>query len=134
VKLFRSETAFHRWILAEARDRGWRGAHLEAVQLVRKPQGTIAVPSRDAAGFPDLVLVHREHGLLFAECKMHRANGRPQPLRPEQVVWITELRVWNRVYVWTPADQDEILAALAGDFVSPARLFDQEGLAEGVSP
>jgi hypothetical protein len=115
VTYFENEKALTRWVLKEARKRDWVAAHLSTHQVVRKRMADgsfqpVAVPDRNADGFPDLVLVHAKHGLVFAELKM---PGR----KPDaaQIVWLYALReTGTRVYVWSTSDQDAIIATLDG--------------------
>ena len=54
--------------------------------------------SYDARGWPDLVLVRER--VVFAEIKLDRGR-----LRPEQVVWLKDLRqAGQEVYVWRGLD------------------------------
>lgn len=58
---------------------------------------------RSAAGFPDCVLV-RGNRVIYAELKA--AKGR---VTPEQQAWLESLRrAEKEVYLWRPADIDEI--------------------------
>lgn len=113
---FDNEKAFTRWLLAEARKRGWKAAHLETYQVVRSRLGPIAVPSREAAGFPDCVLAHPVHGFRTAELKMpHAGRRKPRQLSEEQVAWIVALRAAGvPVDVWYPHDEVEIVDVLEG--------------------
>lgn len=125
MRYFKNERDFTSWALKEARARGWLAGHLSNMRVVRRPPAAPgqaplirAIPDRDAAGFPDLVLVHPEHGLVFAELKM--PGRRPDP---EQIEWLRALRsAYARVFVWDTADQDEIVEVLDGKHVS---LLDQ---------
>ena len=62
---FDSERKFTTWVLKEARARGWVAAHFGSSQKIirTRDRGPISIPDKDAAGFPDLVLV-RERVLL----------------------------------------------------------------------
>lgn len=52
------------------------------------------------AGFPDLVLCHRNTGrVIFVELKS--AKGK---LRPEQEVWLRALQRRSEAFVWRPED------------------------------
>lgn len=80
---------------------------------------------RSEAGFPDIVAVHRTlDRLVFAELKSARGK-----VRPDQQVWLDALEcaarfppddhpVYDRpmpeVYLWRPADADEIVAVFLG--------------------
>jgi len=62
----------------------------------------------DGKGFPDLVLAHRERGLIFAELKLE--TGR---LTPMQVVWANAVSPHAEHYVWRP-NQLEMIAERLG--------------------
>ena len=125
MRFFKNEKDFTRWVLAEARKRGWRATHLGNMQVVRRPDGsTQAVPLKDARGFPDVVAVHSEHGVIYAELKM--PGGKPDN---DQLDWLWSLRESGQlVYVWYPHDQNEIADVLDGRLMA-GRLFDHEGKA-----
>jgi hypothetical protein len=95
-----SEAAFQQQVLNLAGFYGWRGYHTHDSR-------------RSQPGFPDLVLV-RGPELIFAELKA--ARGR---VRPDQQEWIAALSAVAAiahhvdVYVWRPADFDEVHARLA---------------------
>ena len=78
----------------------------------------MAVPDRNADGFPDLVLVHPEHGLLFAELKM--PGRKPDTAQLHWLFWLQ--RAGQRTYLWYPADVDNMLATFDGVATS---LFDE---------
>ncbi len=110
MRYFDNERAFTAWALKQARSRGWLGGHLSNMRVVRRKVGVFAIPDKDAAGFPDLVLVHPSLGVVWIELKM--PDGR---LKPEQVVWLRALREsGQRVFVFYPAQQDDLLAVLDG--------------------
>ena len=92
-----TEKGFQTAVTSFARHHGWRVYHTFDS---RKSQ----------AGFPDLTLVHRARGLVFAELKV----GRNVPT-PAQVDWLDDLRaVGVRAYLWHPEDWTEIEAVLGG--------------------
>lgn len=69
---------------------------------------------RSAKGFPDLVLVHHDHGILYRELKAGKYQATQQ-----QAIWLSALshaganaRVW-REEDWTDG---RILAELRGDY------------------
>jgi hypothetical protein len=66
---------------------------------------------RSDRGFPDLVLLNPKRGrLVFAELKVARGKT-----TPEQDVWLANLRAAGQeVYLWRPADWDEIQVVLTG--------------------
>lgn len=120
---FKNEKEFTRWLLGEATSRGWKAAHLETHTIVRRPGGTFVVPSKYATGFPDIVAVHPQHGGFFAELKMPRDRVGKRKVTPEQLSWILALHAaGQRVHVWYPDDQNEILDVLVGVRTS-SRLF-----------
>jgi hypothetical protein len=51
----------------------------------------------DGKGFVDLVLAHRERGVIFAELKLEGGK-----LSPMQVVWANALKPHVEHYVWRP--------------------------------
>jgi len=115
-----NEREFTRWALKQARSRGWLACHPSTYDVLRMRDGVSrAIPDRKAAGFPDLVLVHDEHGLVVAELKWF---GR----KPDEAQrrWLLALAgVGVRVFVWWPDDADEIVDVLEGRPPS-RRLFD----------
>ena len=74
---------------------------------------------RSHQGFPDLVLV-RPPRVIFAELKGDTPYGKKGP-SPDQQAWIDGLGRCPgvEVYLWRPADLDEILRVLSHDY-SPA--------------
>lgn len=108
---FANEREFTRWVLKQARARGWLAGHLSNMTVVRRRDGqTLAVPDRNADGFPDLVLVHPAYGLVFAELKMPGRKPDEAQLR-----WLIGLRRTGvAVHVWWPRDVDEIVDLLEG--------------------
>lgn len=110
MRYFESEREFTQWALVKAREYGWQAWHFgNSTKIVRtKGGGYKPVPDKDASGFPDVVLCHPEHGLLFAELKF--GDGKPSPA---QLVALRALRAAGaRVYVWRDVDQDEIVDVL----------------------
>jgi hypothetical protein len=51
----------------------------------------------DGKGFVDLVLAHRDRGVIFAELKLEGGK-----LSPMQVVWANALKPHVEHYVWRP--------------------------------
>ena len=66
---------------------------------------------RSAAGFPDLVLVHAQRGVLFRELKTETGI-----VTGAQQMWIHRLTLAGaNAAVWRPRDWDEITATLKGE-------------------
>jgi len=61
----------------------------------------------DGKGFPDLVLAHRERGLIFAELKIEQGK-----LSLDQVKWANAIKPWCEHYVWRPNQLDLIAERL----------------------
>ena len=61
----------------------------------------------DGKGFVDLVLAHRDRGLIFAELKLENTK-----LTPSQVMWANAVKPWAEYYVWRPSMIDLIAARL----------------------
>lgn len=117
-----SERDFQGAVMDLARICGWRVAHFHDSrrQVTRKGE-TQLVGDKDAAGFPDLVLLRAPFELLFAELKSLRGR-----LRPEQAEWVDDLSAFSSMiaamactrgtpsrptvetYLWTPADWETI--------------------------
>jgi len=100
-----TEAEFQSEVVTAARYLGWIVNHAHRVQ---GPSGKWFTPSIDA-GFPDLVLAHHRHGIIFAELKT--AKG---VLSPAQVTWRTYLTPHAVYRLWKPADWHAITAELAG--------------------
>jgi hypothetical protein len=62
----------------------------------------------DGKGFPDLVLAHRERGVIFAELKLGAGK-----LSPMQVIWANALKPHVEYYVWRE-NQIELIAERLG--------------------
>ena len=102
-----SERGFSDRVVELARWCGWTVAHFGAAQTSK---GWRTPVRYDGKGFPDLVLVHPERGLVwFRELKV---TGRP--LDPDQRVWRDRLTAAVANYdVWRPSDWADIVAALS---------------------
>lgn len=61
----------------------------------------------DGHGTPDLILAHRERGLLFVELKTETGK-----LSPMQLLWANALKPWCEYYVWRPSQIDAIAVRL----------------------
>lgn len=91
-----SEKQWQAQIVAEAKRFGW---------LVYHSWTSL----NSAKGFPDLVLVHPRHGVVFAELKT--ATGR---VTADQQRWLDLLSMAGcRVYVWRPGDAYAVWTLLA---------------------
>lgn len=125
------EAAFQAQVMQLARFYGWRVAHFHDSrrEVVTRGGQRKLVGDKDAAGFLDLVLV-RDVELIFAELK-----GEKTRVTPEQREWIAALEAVSLaataafthqlphpdyvpglavdVYLWRPADFDDINARLA---------------------
>lgn len=94
-----SEAAFQRQVIQLAKLLGWRTYH--------------TLDSRgSSAGFPDLVLARERDGrVIFAELKSDAGR-----VRKEQSEWLAALGAVKSeavgVYLWRPADLDEIAGVL----------------------
>jgi hypothetical protein len=102
------EASFQAVVLGVARLAGWRSLH---IRPARRVDGSWRTPvGGDGKGWPDLTLV-RPPRLLFVELKSERGT-----LRAEQRDWLDTLRLlpMAEVYLWTPADWDELVEILTG--------------------
>lgn len=83
-----SESAFQRDILSVAAVRGWTHFHAQ-------------YSLGNDAGYPDLTLVHPQHGVLWAELKSDLRNHQATPM---QLHWLGLLReAGQRAFLWRPA-------------------------------
>lgn len=94
------ERAFQQLVTETARQLGWLCYH---------PFDS----RRSSPGFPDLVMVHPEHGVVFAELK--REDGKLSPFQTNWVRALTEPEQVYEVYVWRPSDWYEIAVVLGGN-------------------
>jgi hypothetical protein len=87
---------------------GWKIAHFRAAP---RPSGGgyATAVAYDGAGFPDLVLVHHTHGVLFVELKA--PAGRMSPAQQEWAHWLTS--AGQHHYVWRPDDWAKAHAVLS---------------------
>jgi hypothetical protein len=100
-----SEAAFQQVVIDVARWHGWKVFHPLPAQNAR---GRWRTAQAGDTGFPDLVLAHPKRGVIFAELKS--AMGK---LSDRQQAWIDTLRqAGAEVYVWRPADIEQIKAIL----------------------
>lgn len=102
-----NEREFMGRIVDLARTYGWSVAHFRPA---RTEKGWRTAVAYDGQGFPDLVLCHPQHGVIFAEVKAE--GGR---LSIEQERWLRDLdRAGARVFGWWPKHWDGIVAVLSG--------------------
>jgi len=100
-----SEAAFQQVVIDVARWHGWKVFHPLPAQNAR---GRWRTAQAGDTGFPDLVLAHPKRGVIFAELKS--AIGK---LSDRQQAWLDTLRqAGAEVYVWRPADIEQIKAIL----------------------
>jgi len=108
-----TERGFQKQVVALARLCGCRVAHFRAARIQRKDGGVYHATAvdADAAGYPDLTIVHPRRGVLWVELKV--GGNRPTP---EQDGWLGALAAaGGRAVVWTPPDWPAIEAFLLGD-------------------
>ena len=100
-----SEKEFQQALCQLATLTGWRWIHF---RTVRDHRNNYSTPLQGAAGFPDLVLVHPERGLLFVELKT--TYGR---LSEDQKKWGNDLLDAGAEYhLWRPEDWKTIKSRL----------------------
>lgn len=92
-----SERLFQEAVLQLAILNGWQHFHPSPAQ--KRP----GVWRTDGKGFPDLVLAHRDRGVIFAELKT--STGK---MTPEQRTWEYNLYPHVEFYLWRPADLERI--------------------------
>lgn len=100
-----TEAEFLEQVLDAARIFRWRTAHFRPS---RTAHGWRTAVQGDGKGFPDLILT-RPPRLVIAELKS--AKGQ---VEHDQKEWINDLASCDGVemYVWRPADLDEVIAVL----------------------
>lgn len=92
-----SEKQLQAAIVEIAKWEGWLVFHALPVQTF---QGRWITAQSGDTGFPDLVLAHRDRGVIFAELKS--TIGR---ISDHQMKWIETLKAAGaEVYVWRPRD------------------------------
>ncbi len=113
---FRTEREFTRWFIECALFHDWKVAHFgNTIKFVRRGDQAVAIPDKDAAGFPDMVCVRER--LLCAELKL--APNKPTAT---QVDWIESLRdAGVEMHVWNDRQLEEIEQTLATK-IDPRRL------------
>jgi hypothetical protein len=103
-----TEEDFQVEVIQTAHASGWKAAHFRPALTAR---GFRTPVTGDGAGFPDLVLVHPRHGVIFVELKTERGT-----ISAEQLAWQHRLQVAGaRAYIWRPHDlRDSVIIALRG--------------------
>lgn len=100
-----TEREFQGAIMDAAKWLGWRCFHPRTVQTAH---GAHLTAFTGDAGFPDLVLVHKSRGVIFAELKADKGR-----LSAEQREWRDQLiTAGAEYYVWRPKDWDNIKTRL----------------------
>jgi hypothetical protein len=100
-----SEASFQSLVIETAQWNGWKVLH---VLPARNQRGKWLSSQAGDFGFPDLVLAHRDRGVIFAELKTMIGK-----ITENQQDWITTLKSGGaEVYVWRPSDWNEIKAIL----------------------
>lgn len=99
-----SEKLFQDKVVQIARTCGWLTFHAVPHQV--RP----GVWRSDGRGFPDLVLVHPRHGVVFAELKTQKGRQ-----TPDQVKWENNIKAsGHRYLLWRPSNLDAIVGVLSG--------------------
>lgn len=118
-----TEDEFATWVLDVAHLGGWLAFHARPAANRR---GQYTTPMAGDPGFPDWVLVHAQHGVIFAELKGD--GGRPSEA---QLRWLGAIEHWRETcelmeataprhfgapesYLWWPKDQPFIAGRLLG--------------------
>jgi len=97
-----SEKIWMDQVITLAKMNGWQVFHPSPHQV--RP----GVFRSDGNGFPDLVLAHRERGLIFAELKTERGK-----MSTSQKVWGLSIAPHAEWYMWRPS-QLQLIAERLG--------------------
>lgn len=98
-----SEAAFMQQVKALAYIHGWAFHHSTPSQTSKGKWITTGAP-----GFPDVVMAHKQRGVIFAELKADK--GRTTPLQDD---WLERLSPHVECYLWRPSDLDFISTRLS---------------------
>jgi hypothetical protein len=102
-----SERAFQDKVIAMAIMYGWKVHH---VRPGMNSKGRWMTHVQGHIGFPDLVLAHASHGIIYAELKSDTGRA-----TVEQLNWLQVLNeAGAECYVWRPADFHYIVKRLGG--------------------
>jgi hypothetical protein len=102
-----TEAAFQDQVIAMAIMYGWKAHHVRPGMSSR---GKWMTHIQGHVGFPDLVLVHRDRGVIYAELKAERGK-----VSPSQADWLETLTAAGaETYLWRPRDFQFIVKRLAG--------------------
>jgi hypothetical protein len=102
-----SEAAFQTCVMDLARWTGWKVFH---PRTVKTDGGRHLTAYQGDRGFPDLVLAHKQRGVLFVELKTDKGR-----LDTHQEEWGRHLvAAQAEYYVWRPSDWEEIKKRLRG--------------------
>ena len=99
------EAQFQAQVIQLARINGWKVFHPAKMQ---SRDGTCRTALQGDKGWPDLVLAHRDKGLIVAELKSDKGT-----VSFDQQAWLTHLAPWAEVHVWRPKDIDTIAERLS---------------------
>lgn len=99
------ESQFQAQVIQLARINQWKVFHPAKMQA---RDGTWRTALQGDKGWPDLVLAHKDRGLIVAELKTDTGK-----VSFEQQAWLTHLAPWAEVHVWRPKDIDFIAERLS---------------------
>jgi len=100
-------------ILADARKHGWLAYHFgDSRKMVRRGHRYVPVGDRDAWGFPDTVIVHPKHGVVFIEVKKELGKLEPKQIEARDGL----LEAGARWYLLKPSNYDHIASGLEHGF------------------
>lgn len=115
-----SEADFQHWLIQAARALGWMVHHSRTTKTQRRDGSTVYhTPLSGDAGFFDLVLMHQDHGIIFAELKSQRGS-----MSVDQKAWFNTVHSAQlsrnptrlvMVRLWRPSDRDRIERILRGE-------------------
>ena len=104
------EAQFQAQVIQLARINGWKVFHPAKMQ---SRDGTWRTALQGDKGWPDLVLAHKDRGLIVAELKSDVGK-----VSFDQQAWLTHLAPWAEVHVWRPCARP-----LRGISLASSRVF-----------